>query len=137
MIDPERLIARWMRRSLTSKGCDVRVATDVLAAREQLRDDWPELIVLDRNLPDGDGRNFALELALDRPERRVVRQQPRAGAPADLAGRRFPCFQGRRRGWTSWGSVADHSKPRRETPWPTRKRRDCPSLPWPLTSSAR
>lgn len=72
VIDPERLIARWMQRSLTSKGCDVRVAADVLAAREQLRDDWAELIVLDRNLPDGDGRNFALELALDRPERPLL-----------------------------------------------------------------
>jgi two-component system cell cycle sensor histidine kinase/response regulator CckA len=68
----ERLIVRWMRRSLTSKGCDVRVASDVLEAREHLRLDWPELILVDRHLPDGDARNLAVELALDRPARPLL-----------------------------------------------------------------
>jgi CheY-like chemotaxis protein len=72
LVDSEHLIVRWMRRSLTSKGCMVRVASSVLEAREHLRDDWPDLAIVDRNLPEGDGRTFARELATDRPERPVL-----------------------------------------------------------------
>jgi two-component system cell cycle sensor histidine kinase/response regulator CckA len=78
VVGAERLITRWLQRSLTSKGCEVRVANDVLEVREQLGRNWPELILVDRNLPDGDGRNLAIELAVDRPERPVLFASSRA-----------------------------------------------------------
>jgi two-component system cell cycle sensor histidine kinase/response regulator CckA len=78
VVGAERLIMRWLQRSLTSKGCEVRIASDVLEAREQLGRGWPELILVDRNLADGDGRNLAIELAVDRPERPVLFASSRA-----------------------------------------------------------
>jgi two-component system cell cycle sensor histidine kinase/response regulator CckA len=81
VVGAERLIVRWLERSLTSKGCDVRVANDVLEVREQLEHGsrgWPELILVDRNLPDGDGRNLAIELAVEQPERPVLFASSRA-----------------------------------------------------------
>jgi CheY-like chemotaxis protein len=81
VVGAERLIVRWLQRSLTSKGCDVRVAHDVLEVREQLEHGtrgWPELILVDRNLPDGDGRNLAIELAVEQPERPILFASSRA-----------------------------------------------------------
>lgn len=78
VVGAERLIVRWLQRSLTSKGCDVRVAHDVLEVREQLERGWPELILVDRNLPDGDGRNLAIELAVEQPGRPVLFASSRA-----------------------------------------------------------
>ena len=43
----------------------VEVATTLDQAREKLRDGEMDLILLDNNLPDGLGANFALELAQD------------------------------------------------------------------------
>lgn len=80
VVGAERLILRWLQRSLTSKGCEVRVARDVLEVREQLHDrrSWPELILIDRNLPDGDGRNLAIELATAQPGRPLLFASSRA-----------------------------------------------------------
>jgi CheY-like chemotaxis protein len=78
VVGAERMITRWLQRSLTSKGCEVRIANDVLEAREQLRRGWPELIMVDRNLPDGEGRNLAIELAVDQPERPILFASSRA-----------------------------------------------------------
>jgi CheY-like chemotaxis protein len=81
VVGAERLIVRWLRRSLTSKGCEVRIANDVLEVREQLGQGprgWPELILVDRNLPDGDGRNLAIELAVELPDRPVLLASSRA-----------------------------------------------------------
>jgi CheY-like chemotaxis protein len=81
VVGAERLIVRWLQRSLTSKGCEVRVANDVLEVREQLEHGgrgWPELIFVDRNLPDGEGRNLAIELAVEQPERPVLFASSRA-----------------------------------------------------------
>jgi CheY-like chemotaxis protein len=78
VVGAERLITRWLQRSLTSKGCEVRIAHDVLEVREHLHRNWPELILVDRNLPDGDGRNLAIELAVERPERPLLFASTRA-----------------------------------------------------------
>jgi CheY-like chemotaxis protein len=78
IVGAERLIVRWLQRSLTSKGCEVRVANDVLEVREHLQHGWPELILIDRNLPDGDGRTLAIELAVDQPERPILLASSRA-----------------------------------------------------------
>jgi CheY-like chemotaxis protein len=84
VVDAEKLIVRWMRRSLTSKGCEVRVANGVLEAREQLREGWPRLVIIDRMLADGDGRTFALELATDHPQLSVVFASSRSQLHRDL-----------------------------------------------------
>lgn len=81
VVGAERLIVRWLQRSLTSKGCEVRVANDMLEVREQLQHGsggWPELILVDRNLPDGDGRNLAIELAVEQPTRPILFASSRA-----------------------------------------------------------
>jgi DNA-binding NtrC family response regulator len=78
VVGAERMIMRWLQRSLTSKGCEVRIANDVLEAREQLGRGWPELILVDRNLADGDGRNLAIELAVELPDRPVLLASSRA-----------------------------------------------------------
>ncbi|MEP5731564.1 MAG: response regulator [Sulfitobacter sp.] len=44
---------------------NIEVATTLRAARKALSRGNPELILLDNNLPDGLGANFALELAND------------------------------------------------------------------------
>ncbi|MEM6303708.1 MAG: response regulator [Pseudomonadota bacterium] len=45
------------------KGCPVRVATSLREARKMLSEAAPAFILLDNNLPDGKGADFARELA--------------------------------------------------------------------------
>lgn len=54
-----RVIARSAQRM------DVRVAATLQTARQALTDGAVSLILLDNNLPDGIGANFAMELASD------------------------------------------------------------------------
>ncbi len=49
----------------SSKSMAVRIASTLQAAREMLAEAAPTFILLDNNLPDGLGANFALELAQD------------------------------------------------------------------------
>ncbi len=51
--------------SQSNKAMGVRVAATLQAAREMLAEAAPAFILLDNNLPDGLGANFALELARD------------------------------------------------------------------------
>ena len=56
-----------MQRVLARAQCglDVTVATTIASARKALEEHTAALILLDNNLPDGLGTNFALELAED------------------------------------------------------------------------
>lgn len=62
VFDSEKM-SRVVNQSNKSMG--VRVASTLQAAREMLAEAAPAFILLDNNLPDGLGANFALELAQD------------------------------------------------------------------------
>lgn len=70
-VDDATGIASLLRRGLTEEGHQVRVVGDLASAREAVLTDDPELIVLDRMLPDGDGLDLVRELRR-RGDRRPV-----------------------------------------------------------------
>ena len=86
IVDDERLIARWMRRSLLHKGCEVQLAATLAAAGKALAEGEderrPQLVIVAADLPDGDGEGFAQELAVSRPELAVIVAAGFSGRPA-------------------------------------------------------
>lgn len=57
----QRMMARTVDK--TGREIDIHVATTLGEARAALKNDVFSIILLDNNLPDGKGANFALELA--------------------------------------------------------------------------
>ncbi len=51
-----------LRAILVPAGYDLTIATNLAEARAWLRNETPELVLLDRHLPDGDGLDLAREL---------------------------------------------------------------------------
>ncbi len=70
VIEDERKIAGFLQRGLSEEGHRVDVAADLLAARRLLAGSQPDLLIVDRMLPDGDG------LALVRELRRAGQRTP-------------------------------------------------------------
>jgi CheY-like chemotaxis protein len=68
--DEPRNIA-LMRAILVPRGYDLVVAETFSAARSWLADERPDLLLLDRHLPDGDGLDIAREMRAN-PERQTV-----------------------------------------------------------------
>jgi two-component system KDP operon response regulator KdpE len=62
IVDDEPQITRVLRRSLTTQGYDVRVASDGLAALQTFGDWSPELVVTDLSMPDMDGLQLCRNL---------------------------------------------------------------------------
>src|SRR3989339_253393 len=48
--------------SLENKKCNVHIAINLMKAREELSQFLPDIIILDRKLPDGDGIDFCREI---------------------------------------------------------------------------
>jgi two-component system KDP operon response regulator KdpE len=62
IVDDEPQITRVLRRSLTTHGYDVRVASDGLAALQTFGDWPPDLVVTDLSMPDTDGLQLCRNL---------------------------------------------------------------------------
>jgi two-component system KDP operon response regulator KdpE len=62
VVDDEPQITRVLRRSLTTHGYDVRVATDGLAALQTFGDWPPDLIITDLSMPQTDGLQLCRNL---------------------------------------------------------------------------
>jgi len=62
LVEDDDDTASFVKFVLEQESFNVRVAPHVVGAREQLLDFRPDLILLDRNLPDTDGVEFCREL---------------------------------------------------------------------------
>jgi two-component system KDP operon response regulator KdpE len=62
VVDDEPQITRVLRRSLTTQGYDVRVASDGLAALQTFGDWPPDLVVTDLSMPNTDGLQLCRNL---------------------------------------------------------------------------
>jgi two-component system, OmpR family, response regulator RegX3 len=62
LIEDEESISEPLERALGREGFDVAVAATAADGRERLRDDDPDLVLLDVMLPDGDGRDILREI---------------------------------------------------------------------------
>jgi DNA-binding response OmpR family regulator len=62
VIEDEPKIAGFLRRGLEEEGHRVDVAADLAAARRNLGEVEPDLLIVDRMLPDGDGLSLVREL---------------------------------------------------------------------------
>lgn len=54
-VDDEEAIRRLFETFLTNEGFDVRGASTLSEALEHVEVEWPEVIIVDKNLPDGSG----------------------------------------------------------------------------------
>ena len=70
IVDDERVFRVLAEEALTSEGFEVRQAPNLAKARIELSRSQPDVVVLDRRLPDGDG------LDLLREERRASGDSP-------------------------------------------------------------
>lgn len=55
VVDDERVFRVMSEEALTAKGFDVRTAATLAKARAELAQSTPDVVILDRRLPDGDG----------------------------------------------------------------------------------
>lgn len=62
VVEDDHAIRHFVRHSLESDGLRVVEAGNLAEAREQLRAERPELLILDLGLPDGDGIDLIREL---------------------------------------------------------------------------
>jgi two-component system cell cycle response regulator len=62
VVEDDASVSRLLKALLTARGYRVMVAESLAEARQTLVDETPHLIILDRNLPDGDGLSLLREL---------------------------------------------------------------------------
>jgi len=68
LIDDSAVVRTHLSETLTRAGIEVvATASDPVFARERLRRDWPDVIVLDVEMPRMDGLSFLRELMAERP----------------------------------------------------------------------
>ena len=70
VVDDERVFRVMSEEALTSKGFEVRTAATLAKARAVLASSTPDVIVLDRRLPDGDGLELLAAVRAEHPEGR-------------------------------------------------------------------
>ncbi len=68
IVDDERVFRVLAEEALTSEGFEVRQAANLAKARAELGRAQPDVVVLDRRLPDGDGMDLLREERRDRPD---------------------------------------------------------------------
>jgi DNA-binding response OmpR family regulator len=61
-VEDNKKVQMFNKLQFAEHGYDVTLAFTLGEAREAIRREMPELIILDINMPDGDGRNFLREL---------------------------------------------------------------------------
>ena len=72
VVDDQESILYFLRKTLVAEGYDVESASTAAQAREMLRADVPDVVLLDLKLPDGSGLNILEELRRDEPELAVI-----------------------------------------------------------------
>jgi two-component system response regulator AtoC len=65
VVDDERVFRVMSEEALTAKGFEVRTAATLAKARTELQQSTPDVVVLDRRLPDGDGLDLLASGAID------------------------------------------------------------------------
>lgn len=71
IVDDEKSFRVVLQAALVNEGYDVRAAASASEARAEWRRSPPDLIILDRNLPDADGVELLQEIRQDAEERNV------------------------------------------------------------------
>ncbi|HVU05638.1 MAG TPA: sigma-54 dependent transcriptional regulator [Polyangiaceae bacterium] len=71
VVDDERVFRVMSEEALTAKGFEVRTAATLAKARSELLQSTPDVVILDRRLPDGDGLELLSSGAID----------PKSGGP--------------------------------------------------------
>jgi two-component system response regulator AtoC len=72
VVDDERIFRIMAEEALATEGFEVRVASSLAGARRELQRGAPDLMILDRRLPDGDGLEFLKELGAEGPTSTLV-----------------------------------------------------------------
>jgi two-component system response regulator AtoC len=71
LVDDEKSFRLILESALAAEGYEVRTAADVRSGRAAWRLAPADLVILDRNLPDGDGVELLKELRVERDERNL------------------------------------------------------------------
>ncbi len=72
VVDDEHIFRVLAEEALVSEGFEVRTAASLARARAEMEKAGPDVLVLDRRLPDGDGIAFLKELRAEGPSGPVV-----------------------------------------------------------------
>jgi two-component system response regulator AtoC len=72
VVDDERTFRVVAEEALSSEGFEVRTAANLAKARDEVTRATPDVVVLDRRLPDGDGMDFLRELRQDGAQPLVI-----------------------------------------------------------------
>ncbi len=71
-VDDETTLRTFLSRTLRRDGYEVLEAGNLAAARQQLADNWVDILLLDRMLPDGEGLTLLKELQKSEPKLPVI-----------------------------------------------------------------
>ncbi len=71
-VDDEEAIRRLFETFLSNEGFDVRGASTLGEALEHLQQSWPEVVIVDKNLPDGSGLKVLHRCRKDHPDVEVI-----------------------------------------------------------------
>ncbi|MCB9636331.1 MAG: sigma-54-dependent Fis family transcriptional regulator [Sandaracinus sp.] len=71
LVDDEKSFRLILESALAAEGYDVRTAADVRSGRAAWKQSPADLVILDRNLPDGDGVQLLQELKVEATERNL------------------------------------------------------------------
>ncbi len=80
VVDDNRLVRDLFAASLTERGARCRVAASGAEALARLREEIPEVMILDLALPDGDGVDFVASFRAVAPGLRIIGASAHAGA---------------------------------------------------------
>ena len=72
VVDDEAVFRVLAEEALTAEGFEVRTAETLRQARSEIDAAAPDVLILDRRLPDGDGIDFLKALHTDEPTATVV-----------------------------------------------------------------
>lgn len=62
IVEDDGVLAQGLKRALKTEGREIKICGKLREAREILRDGLPDLMILDVNLPDGNGFDFLEEV---------------------------------------------------------------------------
>jgi DNA-binding NtrC family response regulator len=71
-VDDEEAIRRLFETFLSNEGFDVRGSSTLAEALELIEESWPEVIIVDKNLPDGSGLKVLHVCQDEHPEMEVI-----------------------------------------------------------------
>lgn len=86
LVEDELKVSAFLKKGLEEFGFQVSVAWDLAMARNLLKESLPDLILLDLNLPDGNGMQFCHDIRVDQIWVPVIMLTARSGIDDKLAG---------------------------------------------------